>query len=681
MTASTMDNTLRIHLGNCSPHRQVRWTTCVVPNHIADDLPQMGTIGGMMWVRSAHRRPCGTNVYVLADVAGHQVVTLAKPVAMDLPRPAFSKMLPQPDKLGLQLRVGDQRSRFIVMDLDPDPWRTRIHLRAVNDGFIADLVVDLFPWQDIADICGRITWSHRGVPTLWSERGAADVRIEAQAGTFRLDYRSRWGQIDGASIVPLAEDLYPDAMSIPFWGTWAPLMTDDQASPDDPLVGLWDMRRAMVEASADGPVFATASAGKRFEMFGLDLEDPFLRDAADREFDRFRSYLRGSGRVHDERALANPKSTGRTGNQAPFGLWKDAMVLSDPRRLWQLRESAADVLLRCHHHFEETGEMLKHADHQSWRTWDSVTHFTGADKLGKPGTYPWGFGFGRSHMDDQHTSYTFVEAVRHFTDDLLLEMAVLEKQQTDLARAKRATRAKDAPRAGGRLLQNWSFAYWTTGYGAVPEQFLDLCAEEIAKWHAEVGAPTGPIRRQDCGPVRPAEAIATDLRVIDGGPAWVPWQSALLWTGLYCAYKAFDHYNANAAQDEPRYQMPIAQAKALMLELAETNLRYGLVRASDGLLYPLNGVLWLPRGEANPESYYTFPRPGASFGDDAYDMLVGTRGWFRNMGWPTLVTGYLELTAGSDAEMSPMVAQCRKLAMEILDGMANVDKPLLEWLP
>lgn len=597
---------MRLRLGNCSRERQWRWTTAVVPH--LEHHPSSFLADGLFCVKGPTRL-CGQDLYVLADLHGDEVRDFDLTDFVDAaPEPVMSALLPEPGSAGLNLAVGGKSAPMQVVAVAPDPrnYRVRIHLKALLHGFHADLWMDLWAWQDVVDIAGRITWSDRQHPGHWSPH--QDAKITVSQGSFQLYYGTRWGQHDGVEINPLPGQNYPDAFSMPFYGVYVPPIPTNP-DPRDPLDGFWDLRVSQIQHAVDGPICGVVPDGPLFNTPAAP-DEAFV-------YENFRNMLQIPGQLLDSRYYASPINTGQTGSQRPFGFRRGLEALDDPRFLHALRESTVDYLLRGHHHLEENGLPVRFDEHPNWRTWSLNTFFTGSDLLGKAEPYP---PIRRGWVDDQHRGDTYIATSRHLTDDPLLAVDLAERTESDLARAKGVMGAKDAPRAGGRLLQSWAMGRWTA-YGAELPKLMLMIESEMALWEDGFDTPTGSMPRTT--PVRPAQVVGTDPRIISGGPAWVPWQDALLVCGLYHVYLTIEGEVGK-------------RALALALDLAENSLRYGVVRADDQHLYPLNGVLWSPDGEPQPESYYRFPREGASF-NAAYDMLVGSRGWFEAMGWPTLV--------------------------------------------
>lgn len=631
-------------VGNCSSQRQVRWVDCIVPNAAAADFPAQGFLGGSFY-QKAGSRPCGTTFHVLADVPGDTVLRFdGKPVAAVL-TPAISRLCPDPASLRLELQVDNDRALFVVTRTEGiGTHRVRFHMRATLKGFVAELWADVRSFQDLIDVCGRVTWTDQTDPNQWSSVPGERVRIHIQQGNWQIDYATRWGiDTGGFGITSLTGSSYPDAMSMPFYGHWTPAYP---LSPPagDPFAVFWEQRRGTATAAREGPLTALwhDQEGNWFATGSIPVKATGAPDAK-AEWERFKRRLNQPGNLMEAREFASPLNTGQTGDTQGFGFTKDYLLLrsQDPRRIYQLRESTVDYLLRCHHHAEKNGEPVTYEQHPGLMTWNLATFRTGTDLLGKATETPGdGFAFGRPFVDDEHRADLFIAAVRHVTDDPLLEADLKDRTEMDKARAFRKNKWVAAPRASGRLFQSWAMAWWTTWDEKIRKDIHTLSVDEFALRSTQLQTNTGLVDRKTLGPIRPANVIGTDLRVIDGGPAWVPWNDACLLTGLW---------HQIALWDGPGNDKPLAAAmRAYWIEVAETILKYGTVRAADGLLYPLSGVLWRPGGEVNSDAYYTFPRAGASFGDDAWDMAVGTHGWFSTLGWPTVVTGYLKIGENAD---------------------------------
>lgn len=653
-------------IGNCSSHRQIRWTDCIVPNDAAADFPVEGFSDGVFF-QKAGSRPCGTTFHLLADVAGNSVLVASRdPVASKL-TPAISKLCPDPSHIQLQLQVGVDQSPFAIVRTEGlGTHRVRFHMRAAVNGYCADLILTVWSFCDLVDVAGRVRWSDPRNPGHWSPMVGDQVSIYASQGSWNIDYALKWGIRSGSfTLTPLVGTSYPDGMDVPFYGFWSPSFPVDPPV-DDPLAGFWEQRRQTALAALEGPLMAMWGSwdGHLFAAGKVPSQTPDMPTAAG-EWQRFRSP--NVGRIYDQREFASPLNTGQTGDIQAFGLVKDMVLFrgKDPRRLYQLRESTVDYMLRCHHHAELDGKPVQASQHPGVMTWNLALFHTGSDMLGKATETPGPpHAFGRPFVDDEHRADTYIGTIRHVTDDPLLELDLLDRIEMDKLRAFRKNRWIPTPRASGRLLQSWAMAYWTAWTEASRKDMLQLSMDEFSLRSTQLQTPTGLVDRASLGPVRPANVIATDQRVIDGGPAWVPWNDACLLTGLW---------HQIALWEKVGQKELAASMRAYWLEVAETILKYGTVRAADGLLYPINGVLWLPNGEAQPASYYTFPRAGASFGDDAYDMLVGTLGWFGTLGWPTVVTGYLKI--GSDSD-------CFAIAKELSQQsvLANPSMKTAEWM-
>lgn len=654
-------------VANCSSLRQVRWTDCVVPNHVADTWPSQGFVGGMFFQRGP-RRTCGTTFHLLADLDGNVVMEFdSQPTAASL-LPSISKLCPDPSQLKLQLKCDGRATDFAVVRTEGiGTHRMRFHLRASIDGFHAELWATVYSFQDIVDLCGRVTWSDQSSKSDWSNNSS--VEITCQTGEFVLYYKDAWDLADGESIsISEPDNLYPDAMSFPFYGYWKPRY--EVVSSDDPLAAFWEQRKNSTEAASEGPLVSMWSdwQGSWFQTGSIP---PYSSQKVNyqqewRDFLRYLSEYDVNSNIARPRLFASPLNTGQTGDTIGFGLTKDYTLLrsKDPRRIFQLRESTVDYLLRCHHNMEPNGAPVTFEKHPGLRTWHLAKFRTG-DLLGKDHETPGdGFAFGRPFVDDEHRADLYIAAVRHVTDDPLLEADLFDRTQMDLARAFRHERWVATPRASGRLLQSWAMAWHTTWNDRLKESLHILSKDEFSLRSDQLQTNTGMVSRKNLGPVRPANVISTDARVIDGGPAWVPWNDACLLAGLWHQIALWD----GAGNDH----VLARDMRCYWLEVAETILRYGVVRDPSGQLFPLNGVLWLPNGETHPDSYYTFPREGASFGDDAYDMLVGTPGWFDTMGWPTVVSGYRKI--GTDKH-------CLAIAEEIYQSRYTLPSiKTAEWL-
>jgi hypothetical protein len=660
-------------VANCSSTRQVRWTDCIVPNDAAESLPDQGILDGVLFQKGASR-PCGTTFYVLADLAGNEVKTCRKDkLVAGTFTPAISKLTPDPTGLSLELAVNEDRVKFAVARTEGfGTHRWRFHLRATLKGFHADLWATVYSYQDIVDLCGRITWSDPTDPNHSHFTADDRVAILCHLGQFHLDYQPAWGQIcHGYEIQPF-NGTWPDAMSFPFYGHWQPYYNQSE-DPNDPFGEFWSVRKQTAQAAKEGPILALWSDwdGNWFATKTTSNHSSYVSGLYAPLWEQFKARMAIEGKIYYPRLLASPLNTGQTGDQVAFCLRKDHVLhtSNDPRRIYELRESAVDYLLRCHHNFDSSGQPVRFDDHPTLSTWHLAKFrapgSTREDLLGKASPTPGdGHAFGRPFVDDEHRADAFIACVRHVTDDPLLEADLYDRTQMDLARAFRANKWIPTPRASGRLFQSWAMSWWTTANEAMRAELHRLSVEEFQLRETHLQTPTGLIPREELGPVRPANVIATDSRVIDGGPAWVPWNDACLLVGLWhqIALWSGKGDDENLAKRMTQY----------WIEVAETILRWGTVRTGDHLL-PCNGVLWLPNGEANSEDYYKFPRAGASFGDDAYDMLVGQDGWFTTMGWPTVVSGYLKI--GQDEE-------CRAIAKQIwaqcYQGMET--SKLREWL-
>lgn len=637
-------------VANCSSQRQVRWTECVVPNKVAADLPATGMLRGLFFQKGSSR-PCGTTIYCLADLEGNEVKTYeGNPVEVKL-SPAISKLVPDPTALNLELQVGVNKAKFLVARTEGfGTHRMRFHLRAVCQGFVADLWATVWSWQDIVDLCGRITWSDQSNPDQYIASKGNRPQIVCHDGRFHLDYAVHWGVSDGFRI-ELPAEYYPDAMSFPFYGIWHPHWEafEGEAEPNSADGYFMELRRLCVHSAQEGPVLALYPKWENnWFAIGRTPNGNGLETATySEEFLRFTRKLSEPGNIWDQRELASPLNTGQTGDQVPFSLTKDYVLHAskDPRRIYQLRESTVDYLLRCHHNMEPNGQPVRFEDHPDLRTWHLAKFrapgSTEGDLLGKVNSTDGGYSaFGRAFVDDEHRGDNYIAAVRHVTDDPLLEADLHDRTQMDLARAFRRNRWVPTPRASGRLFQSWAQAWWTTANEQTRSDLRQLSQDEFSLRETHLQTNTGLILRDSLGKVRPANVIATDPRVIQGGPAFVPWNDACLLVGMW-------HQMALWKSDGADPELAARMLK-YWLEVAETILRYGTVQDPAGNIYPLNGVLWQPMGEPLSDSYYKFPRDGASFSDDAYDMLVGTPGWFNTMGWPTVVTGYLHV--GSNQE-------------------------------
>lgn len=611
-------------VANPSSKRQARWVTIPQPARATENIEGDWAVIDGLWA-AVRGRALGVNTqlwYARVDIDGHDNIALLNwegwpegvptlPYVMsswigdDLAgmRPKVRISLP----VG-EVEIGPQQVRLVENNPVVKVWRVEGHV----DGFHFWCYAKVWSGQDAVDIRGAVLWSDPETPemvvpgaTITLEFGEPWAPYFAKRCGFSQVNDRKWKLYSGKM---------PHGLPVPFRGVILP--EDDTLTPrppeltDNPPVAWDEFRKDLLDAAAEAPLTASTE-WRDYPWLAFGRVVP----AQWRSPEDVRAFFDRPGQLYDERPLANGPDTGQTGAQAPFGATKDLVAISgDPWRVYELLYSADDYLLRGIHHYERDGSPISVATRPNFQTWNGQIAPGSPDTLGKAQA-PYGWGemqdpiSGRRQrsigVDDQHCGDAYILATYALTGDELLYDCMMAKLRVDQARAMPARGWRDAPRAGGRLLQSWAKAMTLTDPG-VRELYLVQAERELAERRSD--QPMG-------NPVHPMNLVV-DNRVLPGQTAFVPWNEAL-WVmgGLEFGF-ALRRVGGDGSSF---FEFAGAQASVI--------LRFGTLQPSFGLRLPLGGVKFFEGGAEPPAGYYDWPRVVP----EPRDILVFDHGWWAWM--------------------------------------------------
>jgi len=623
-----------VNICNPSSQRQVRWVVCPMPLSQANALPAACVVNGRYPAFKADVLGVTTQLWhVKVDIAGNGDLSLTdwKPRTGPLPTFELSPWVadtPARDVLRLGIYEDGTWRRNIELKagtkISESPVSQTWEFRGSNGGYHFVAWATFWTGQDVVDIRGSAMWSDPTVPEwfkpnvkLMLESGAWPVLGERIALYLAKPNGFAQTNADGWAW-KLYQGKLPHGVGIAFRGCICPV--DDLPLPitlsEQQAHAIDAQRIANCNAAAEAPLVAACDwtqSPQDWMAFGVV-------PTTTRRSDKVRVLAETSvpGSYFDVRPFANGANHGGTGDQPPFGALKDLIALQgDPWRVYHLLDSSLDYWRRGFHHRELDGRRTTKAIRPGMQTWQgTIEPKMSPDTFGKPNTdapYGWDQVGQRSiFADDQHRGDAYILCVYALTGDPLLLECIRDVLAVDEMRAMPAREWFDAPRATGRLMQSWAkVACITSGYDR--DLAILLAREEALDRGTDQDA-------WNYNPVTCVEWKSPDPRVLPHDNFCVPWNDSLCVLGLLEAAHAIARIGRDGS-------VPIYM---LAGDIARSIVRYATVTDSrDGTILPINGLKWLPGGEANPPAYYTFPRHGAAQ-DTApdIDMLVGTRGWW-----------------------------------------------------
>lgn len=623
----------RVHLANMSLLPQRRWcrlpvpATFNVPDHCIVKENGITPIGRAVKgeLIGGHTRM----MHLLADLTGNSShaaysITLNP---LDSPPPPFHvdaellQQLPQP-----RLFIHDLFSGGIAIPLTSvqplievlSPACTRVTWRGSTRGWAWQFYATLWHDQRVIDF---------QLAAAWSDRTRADLRnplysfrLDAGPGCQVLvDFARHRGFIysDAEDQVPVqgparycsalgAMGDIGDGQALRLTGSIAPMDLGTENSVAEPLT------EPIVVASF-WPVFGPV-AGK----FPNPLHYYPLGHRED--MDALVAPYVTTDSVFGKRPLANELYAGSTGTQWPFGSFKDMDTACNAYRLYVLSTfSADDGPLRGYHHFDINGEPITIDEHPGWQTWGGQTERNSPDMIGKTRERPNGWNRndnGRSvDYDDQHRGDLGRLFAYAMTGDPSLRDDILCQFQADRARAKRARRQTDAPRASGRLWQSW--AWMRMLFPEHADTIDQMAADELELWEAKGEGWLDIIYSANYCPGRP---------------------TAMLWHEALAVLGALQYSRAVGLPDGLRNRFSKwARTRAIKLG------RYGLTTdQSTGLVICVNALATDSMLDAD---FYKFPRENAGYnGGAGRDMVVGGNAW---LAW---WSGVLDVVSNGEPE-------------------------------
>jgi hypothetical protein len=602
-----------IRLRNLSASPQRRWTSFMVPTatlQAAGVTAPFGLVKPDMWPWQMGQ-PMGdqTRMWVRADLASCEVreIDLAEfrdiPSAPSIAGPVrFDWLLDRPEQAALTIRLDDlevplQFDRFVELG----PMVSVFRFVASGQGFQAVVYATLAVDQDVFDVQGYVVWSDRN-STAFSIRsrisfthgeGHAPLLLRSLGQFTESPNRAPHVLLDGNPGNEL-----PEAFGVPFFASLI-AEADDLRSVDKD-------RLANAQAAFGGPILALAGAACWDGCIGPERSSiPFDAKA---KLPQSTGFVDGPRGPWDARPWANPKATGQSGDQGCFGRIKALHMFAgaDPIELMPLRYSSTDYWVRAHHLLDSAGQPLPWQLDPARTTYETLPFYLATGTAWGKGQDDWppaGYDHDRGGIDPQHRGNLYMPDAAVLLGDFILQDELdflLAVECRDVRHGLAGDGSLEAPRASGRLLQEW--AHWWLS--ADPTQRVHL--QELAdRMFAIVESqPTwnvsGPLkvtqavsRYEDKNPLR----NTTDPSL--GYEAWVPWQESMLVDGLTAWTKIWRRLGDTAR---------CANFHKHALTLAEVVVEQGILEHAQLGTVPFTYVNWPGAGAPNPPAYFQLPR-------------------------------------------------------------------------
>lgn len=605
-----------VRLRNLSASAQRRWTSFMVPTatlQAAGVTAPYGLVKPDLWPWQMGQ-PMGdqTRMWVRADLSGCEVreIDLTEfrdiPTAPSLAGPVrFDWLFDRPEQAAFAIRLDAlevplQFDRFVELG----PMVSVFRFQAGGQGFQAVVYATLAVDQDVFDVQGYVVWSDRNStafstrPRIEFTHGEGHAPLLAPSlGQFTIaPNRAPHVLLDGNPGNEL-----PEAFGVPFFASLV-------AEADD-LRNVDKDRLANAQAAFGGPILALAGAACWDGCIGPERSSiPFDAKAT---LPQSTGFVDGPRGPWDARPWANPKATGQSGDQGCYGRIKALHMFAgaDPIELLPLRYSSTDYWVRAHHLLDGAGAPLPWQLDLLRTTYETQPFYLSTGAAWGKGQNDWppaGYDHDRGGIDPQHRGNLYMPAAAVLLGDFILQDELdflLAVECRDVRHGLAGDGSLEAPRASGRLLQEW--AHWWLA--ADPTQRLHL--QELAdRMFAIVEAqPTWTVS----GPLKVTQAVSryedknplrntTDPSL--GHEAWVPWQESLLVDGLTAWAKIWRRLGDTAR---------CANFYKHALTLAEVVVEQGMVEHAQFGAVPLTYVNWPGAGAPNPPAYFLLPRAGA----------------------------------------------------------------------
>jgi hypothetical protein len=618
-----------VRLRNMSDQPQTRWTSFQVPTRTLAQAGVTGQLGVVKPYGWAWQRGCTTGdqtrIWIRPSLAALELAKIeltdlreSPDIADMLGAVRLDWLLDKPDDAVLRFSVNDSGApltfdSFCEIGLLVNVYR----FQARHQGWSAICYATVGVGQDVFDLQGYVVWSD---PSSKSFTNDAIVSISHGEGYVGHLEKSLGQSVTHCRSPHLIFDAkvsgsLPDGFGVPFYGTL--VAERDDGGIDDKA------RLQMATAAYGGPILALAGANCWAGHIGP--HGAHIKAEARQTLPTatgFQDVLRSP---FARRPWANAQSSGQTGDQGCFGRIKALHIFADadPAELLPLRYSSTDYWMRAHHALDRDGYSLNYfqvdPEQKSYET-QPFWRVYGSKWKDVPNGWPsYGWDQGRGPLDPQHRGNLYMPAAAAILGDFILHDELnflLAMDVRDVRHGIYGDKTLEAPRASGRLLQEWAH-WWMSADGLQRAVLEDLARKMFA---IVTSQPTNQV----AGPVKVTQALSkfegknplrntTDPSL--GYDAWIPWQESFVVDGLTAWAAIWQRIGANTE---------CLEFLGHAVRLAHVVVDQGLIEHPALGAIPITYARWNAGGAPNDDAYLNAPRPGAktTLEGDA-DMIYG----------------------------------------------------------
>jgi hypothetical protein len=625
-----------IRLRNLSASRQNRWASFMVPKKTLDIVGIHSKAGiakptSWLWQRGAN---VGDQVrmWLRCDLQGHELTEIDLADFRDVADVAsltsgvrFDWLLDDPAKTILQLTV-DGASYPLNFDSVTEAGElvSVFRFRAAGLGLEAVAYVTVPVDSDVYDVQGYVVGCNPQSSSFVKSCTLAITHGQGHAPHLIKSLGQSQPVAGRAPHVLLSAGTLPDGFGLPFFFSII-------AEPDGKQDLDYSLRATSAQAALGGPILALA--GTNCWMGHIGPHGASVPYGAKPVLPRDTGFVDALRDVWAGRPWANARSSGQTGDQGCFGRIKALHLFAgaDPAEIMPLRYGSTDYWVRAHHMLDADGLPLPwsmtDAERKTYETQPFYRTTGSAWKQGvENGWAPYGYDHERGGLDPQHRGNLYAPTAAAIVGDFISKDELdflLAIECRDTRHGGQGDGSIEAPRASGRLLQEW--AHWWISANETQRAHLETLADRM--FAIVESQPTWKVD----GPVKVTQAISkyegkNPLRNTTnpdlGHDAWIPWQESFLVDGLTAW--------AMIWQRTSQYDK-MSKYLAHAVSIANTVVDQGIIE------HPTWGAVVVTYaksnlgGDPNPSAYFTLPRAGAktTLEGDA-DMIYGGIGltWY-----------------------------------------------------
>ena len=621
-----------VRLRNLSEQPQTRWTSFQIPTRTlaqAGITAQMGIVKpyGWAWQRGGVMGD-QTRIWVRPSLAGSELAKFELADLRDAPEVAdmlgsarLDWLLDKPQDAILRLNVQDATAPMTFAGYrEIGPMVSVYRFEAHLNGWHATCYVTVGVGQDVFDLQGYAAWSD---PTSSQFSSPDHVYIShgeghvghllaslSQSTAFRRTPHEL--TCDGLQNGPNL----PEGFALPFFGALI-------AERDDGAI-LDKARLEMATAAYGGPIVALAGANCWAGHIGP--HGASIKPEARQTLPSSTQWKDTPRSSFARRPWANAEQSGQTGDQGCFGRIKALHLFADadPVELLPLRYSSTDYWMRSHHYFAQ-GKPLSYLSsavspqQKSYETQPFWRICASQWKAVPNGYPPWNWDGGRGPLDPQHRGNLYMPAAAAVLGDFILEDELdflIAMDVRDVRHGTHGDLSLEAPRASGRLLQEW--AHWWGVANTTQREALEGLARRM--FTIITSQPTNQV----AGPVKVTQALSrfegknplrntTDPSL--GYEAWIPWQESFVVDGLTAWASIWQRLGQSS---------DCLAFLGHAVRLAHVVVDHGIIEHPSLGPVPVTYARWNADGAANNDDYLEIPRVGATTTlDGNADMVYG----------------------------------------------------------